>query len=80
MAPLIRLMNSRFDVNLLVDAGVAWEPEQDAFHPTARVSLEFEPVEFKDSKLAFALTYAKGEFSPTFVDEDAFLAGLKLRF
>ena len=74
------LVAARFDVNLLVDAGMVWEPEGADMHPTARVSLEFQPLEAKDSNLSFSLTYAKGEFSPTFVDEDAFLAGLKLRF
>jgi hypothetical protein len=63
-----------------VDAGATWEADGADVHPTVRVSLEFQPVKFKDSNLAFTLTYAKGEFSPTFVDEDAFLAGLKLRF
>lgn len=73
-------IDSRFDVNLLVDVGTVWEPDASKLHPETKLSLEFEPQAYKDNKLAFALTWAQGEFSPTFVDEDAFLAGIKLRF
>lgn len=73
-------LDAPFDVNLLVDIGTTWEPDSSNLHPQTKLSLEFEPQAYKDSKLAFALTWAQGEFSPTFVDEDALLAGLKLRF
>ncbi len=73
-------LDPEFHINLLVDVGAAWEPDGDSFHPVSRVSLEFTPVEFKNEKMAFTLTYAKGEFAPTFVDDEAFLAGLKFRF
>lgn len=73
-------MKSQFDVNLLVDVGATWEPGSGGVHPETRLSLEFAPEKFKDANLSFALTWAKGQFSPTFTDEDAFLAGLKLRF
>jgi hypothetical protein len=72
-------MSARFNVNLLLEASAVWELESADVHPKTRVSLEFEPDKKDDANLAFALTWAKGQFSPTFVDEDAFLAGLKLR-
>lgn len=73
-------LDAPFDVNLLVDVGTTWEPDSSKLHPETKLSLEFEPQAYKDNKLAFALTWAQGEFSPTFVDEDALLAGIKLRF
>jgi hypothetical protein len=73
-------MEAAFDVNLLVDIGTTLEPDRSQLHPETKLSLEFEPQAYKDSNLAFALTWAHGEFSPTFVDEDALLAGIKLRF
>jgi hypothetical protein len=73
-------MEAPFDVNLLVDIGTTLEPDRSQLHPETKLSLEFEPQAYKDSNLAFALTWAHGEFSPTFVDEDALLAGIKLRF
>ena len=76
----IPFMAASFDVNLLVDIGSTWEPERAKQHAETKLSLEFEPRAFKDANLAFALTWAKGEFSPTFANEDAFLAGLKFRF
>ena len=74
------LMTASFDINFVVDVAAIWQPGVSEVHPETRLSLEFMPQAIDDAKLAFALTYAKGQFSPTFVDEDAFLAGLRWKF
>ena len=79
-AARLPLMEGTFNVNFLVDLSANWEPDNSAVHPETRLSLEFQPRKFEEANLAFALTWAKGEFSPTFADEDAFLAGLRWKF
>jgi|GEM_PF-2830760 len=74
------LWEDPFHVNLLVDVSASWRPEDSKVFPETRLSLEFNPVRFEKQELAFTLTYASGSFSPTFVNENALLAGLKWRF
>ncbi len=69
-----------FDVDGVVDYGGVWDLDRDRALPELKASLEFMPKSIADGKLAFSLSYVSGKISPTFVDEDAFLAGMRLRF
>jgi hypothetical protein len=69
-----------FDVDAVADISGVWDFDHSRVLPEFKASIEFMPRSVADQKLAFTLTYISGKISPTFVDEDAFLAGLKFRF
>jgi hypothetical protein len=69
-----------FDVDGVVDFRGVWDFDEGRVLPEVKAGVEFMPRSITDGKLAFSVNYVSGKISPTFVDEDAFLAGLKLRF
>lgn len=74
------LLPTVFDVDGVVDFSAVWDLEVNSFRPEVKTSLEFLPKSVKDDKLAFTISYVSGKISPTFVDEDAFMAGIRYAF
>ena len=74
------LLPTVFDVDGVADFSGIWDFDHSRVMPEIKASIEFMPRSVADNKLAFAITYVSGKISPTFVDEDAFLAGLRWRF
>jgi hypothetical protein len=74
------LLPTAFDVDTVIDFSGIWDLDQDRMLPEFKSGFEFMPRSVSEGKLAFTINYVSGNISPTFVDEDAFLAGLKLRF
>ena len=74
------LLPTVFDVDGVVDFSAVWDLEVNSFRPEVKTSLEFLPKSVKDDKLAFTISYVSGKISPTFVDEDAFMAGIRYGF
>jgi hypothetical protein len=69
-----------FDVDGVADFSGIWDFDHSRVMPEIKASIEFMPRSVKDNMLAFTLSYVSGKISPTFVDEDAFLAGLRWKF
>lgn len=69
-----------FDVDGVVDFSGVWDFDEGRVLPEVKAGVEFMPKSIADGKLAFSVNYVSGKIAPTFVDEDAFLAAMKLRF
>jgi hypothetical protein len=74
------IMPTAFDVDAVADYAATWDFRSDRVFSEFKGTLEFMPQSVKDRKLAFTLSYVSGQILPTFVDEEAFLAGLRWKF
>lgn len=74
------LVSTLYQVDGVADFSGVYEFKGGRFLPEWKASLEFAPLEAAQGKMAFVISYQEGKITPTFADEEAFLAGLKLRF
>ncbi len=74
------VMPTVFNVDAVADYNAVWDFAQSSVLSEWKATLEFIPKSINDDKLAFTVSYVSGKISPTFVDEDAFLAGLRWKF
>lgn len=74
------VLPTTFDVDGVADYTATWDFQSGKLLSEVKATVEFIPKSTKDDNLAFTLSYVSGKISPTFVDEEAFLAGLRWRF
>ena len=74
------IVASAFQIDGIADFSGIYDIDEGRFLPEWLTSLEFTPADTKGAKVAFVLTYQAGRILPTFLEENALLAGLRIKW
>lgn len=74
------IVSSAFQIDGLAEFSGIYDIDEGRFLPEWLTSLEFTPAESNNAKVAFVLTYQAGRILPTFLEENALLAGLRIKW